>query len=110
MAITPLLGPNGKIPILIRDDDINFFTKSRMLESIYSGLWKNQFKISLSVIPYQKTINDVCIPPDIRNSQEYYSIEHNKELCLFLKEKINHNNIEIIQHGVSHALIDGRGE
>ena len=26
------------------------------------------------------------------------------------KRKFNHNNIEIIQHGVSHALIDGRGE
>ena len=110
MTITPLLGPNGKIPILIRDDDINFFTKSTMLESIYSEAWKNQFKVSLSVIPYQKDFNDVCIPPNFRNSQEYHSVENNKELCLFLKDKINHSHVEIIQHGVSHALIDGRGE
>lgn len=110
MAITPLLGPNGKIPILIRDDDINYFTTSNMLESIYSNAWENQFKVSLSVIPYQKAINDVCIPPDVRNSQEYDSLENNKDLCLFLKDKISHNHVEIIQHGVSHALIDGRGE
>ena len=110
MTITPLLGPKGKIPILIRDDDTNFFTKSNMLESIYSKAWNNQFKVSLSVIPYQKAINDVCVPPDIRNSQEHYSIENNEELCSFLKEKIKHNKIEIIQHGVSHDLIDGRGE
>ena len=67
MTITPLLGPNGKIPILIRDDDTNFFTKSNMLESIYTNAWNNQFKVSLSVIPYQKTINDVCVPHDFRN-------------------------------------------
>jgi len=110
MTITPLLGPNGKIPILIRDDDTNFFTKGNMLESIYSNAWNNQFKISLSVIPYQKTINDVCVPPDFRNFPEHHSIENNEGLCTFLKEKIRHNKIEIVQHGVTHDLIDGRGE
>ncbi len=108
--ITPLLGPNGKIPLLSRDDDINFFTKSNMLEKIYEDAWKNQFKISLSIIPYQKGINDVCIPPNAKKSNKYYSLEENKELCLFLQEKIKQNNIEIIQHGVSHILFDGREE
>ncbi|HEY6534208.1 MAG TPA: DUF2334 domain-containing protein [Candidatus Nitrosocosmicus sp.] len=108
--ITPLLGPNGKIPLLIRDDDINFFTKSSMLEKIYGDAWENQFKTSLSIIPYQKGINDVCIPPNVRKSNKYYSFEENKELCLFLQEKIKQNNIEIIQHGVSHIMLDGRGE
>lgn len=110
MTITPLLGPTGKIPILIRDDDTNFFTKSNMLQSIYSKAWNNHFKVSISVIPYQKTINDVCVPPDFRNFPEHYSIENNKELCTFLKEKIKDKNIEIIQHGVTHDLIDCRGE
>jgi hypothetical protein len=110
MTITPLLGPNGKIPILIRDDDTNFFTKSNMLESIYSKAWNNQFKVSISVVPYQKTIADVSVPPDIRKSQEHHSIENNEELCTFLKEKIKYSKIEIIQHGVTHDLIDGRGE
>ena len=86
MTIIPLLGPKGKIPILIRDDDTNFFTKSNMLKSIYSKAWNNQFKVSLSVIPYQKAINDVCVPPDIRNLQKHYSIEDNEELCSFLKK------------------------
>src|SRR4029079_12523161 len=81
-----------------------------MLESRYSRAWNNQFKVSLSVIPYQKTINDACVPPNIRKSREYYSIENNEELCTFLKEKIRHNKIEIIQHGVTHDLIDYRGE
>ena len=46
-----------------------FQNSPNMLKSIYSKAWNNQFKVSLSVIPYQKAINDVCVPPDIRNSQ-----------------------------------------
>jgi hypothetical protein len=87
MTITPLLGPNGKIPIFIRDDDTNFFTKCNMVKSIYSKAWSNGFKVSLSVMPYQKAIHDVCVPPPIRKSREHYSIENNKELCSFLKRK-----------------------
>ena len=108
--ITPLIGPNGKISILIRDDDTNFFTKSKMLEKIYTYAWKNQFKTSLSIIPYQKGINDVCVPPNFRKSDKYYSLEENKELCLFLQEKIKQNHVELIQHGVSHVRLDSRGE
>ena len=81
MTITPLIGPYGKIPVLIRDDDTNFFTKSNMLESIYYKAWNNNFKVSISVIPYKKAINDVCIPYDARNSQEYYSIKNNRSLA-----------------------------
>ena len=89
MTITPLLGPNGKIPILIRDDDTNFFTKSNMLETIYSKAWNNQFKVSLSVIPYQKTINDVCVPPDKRNYPEYHLIRQNMGYTRSFAERID---------------------
>ena len=52
--------------------------------------------VSLSVIPYQKAMNDTCVPPNMRKSQKYYSIENNKELCSLLKERISYNHIEII--------------
>jgi len=42
MTITPLIGPYGKIPVLIRNDDTNSFTKSNMLETIYSKAWNNK--------------------------------------------------------------------
>jgi hypothetical protein len=54
MRIERLVGPCGKLPILIRDDDTNFFTKDHMLESIYSEAWNKGFKVSLSVIPSQR--------------------------------------------------------
>ena len=81
MMIIPLLGPSGKIPILIRDDDANFFTKYNMLKTIYSKALGNRFKESISVIPYHKAIHDVCVPTHIMKSQEHHSIENNKELC-----------------------------
>jgi hypothetical protein len=45
MKIKPLVGPYGKMPILIRDDDTNFFTRPGMLETIHSKAWDKGFKI-----------------------------------------------------------------
>ena len=66
MTIKALLGPRGKMPILIRDDDTNFFTRADMLESIHSIAWQKDFKVSLSIIPSQKGLNDVCVSPRFR--------------------------------------------
>ena len=59
MKIKPLIGPHGKMPILIRDDDTNFFTRPDMLEPIHSKAWDKGFKISLSVVPFQRGTEDV---------------------------------------------------
>ena len=45
----------------------------------------------------------------MRKSQEYYSIDNNKELFTLLKERIILKSYWNISHGVSR-LIDGRGE
>ncbi|HET6589008.1 MAG TPA: DUF2334 domain-containing protein [Candidatus Nitrosocosmicus sp.] len=111
MKIVPLIGPCGKIPILIRDDDINFFTQYNKLNLIYSEAWKKSFKVSFSIIPYQISMNDPCVPPNYRNVQKNcYSIEKNEKLCSYLREKIAMNQVEIIQHGLTHKLSNGRGE
>ena len=77
MTIEKLIGPNGKVPILIRDDDINYFTKPEMLESIYSNAWTEGFKVSLSTIPLQKGLDDLGVPPLYRQSGLLYSIADN---------------------------------
>jgi hypothetical protein len=66
MKIKPLIGPHGKMPILIRDDDdTNFFTRPDKLETIHSNAWEKGFKISLSIVPFQKGMEDICVPPEI---------------------------------------------
>jgi hypothetical protein len=113
LAVTPkpLIGPGGKIPILIRDDDTNYFTSERMLQSVYSEAWDQGYKVSLSVVPLQMGINDISVPPDSRTSGKYYSVADNETLTRYIREKINQNVVEVIQHGLSHELINGiRGE
>lgn len=111
MIIEPLLGPSGRIPILIRDDDTNFFTKVDMLRTIHSKAWDRGFKVSLSVVPFQKGTDDVSVPPEVRQTGLLYPIVNNEELIKFLKDKVQRQYIEILQHGFSHSIVDGyRGE
>jgi peptidoglycan/xylan/chitin deacetylase (PgdA/CDA1 family) len=107
----PLIGPRGKIPILVRDDDTNYFTSERMLESIYSDAWAQGYKVSLSVVPLQKGINDISVPPGSRSSKRCYSIADNESLIGYIRKKVDQNVVEVIQHGLSHEMVDGiRGE
>jgi Uncharacterized protein conserved in bacteria (DUF2334) len=111
MTIHSLIGPNGRLPILIRDDDINFFTKTEMLESIYSEAWNSGFKVSLSVIPSQSGINDLCVPPQQRKTGLSYSITDNHSLIKCLKGKVVKGSVEILQHGLHHTYNElRRGE
>jgi hypothetical protein len=103
MTIQPLLGPKGRLPILIRDDDINFFTKTDMLELMYSEAWKQGFKVSLSVIPCQSGIDDLCVPPEQRKTALPYPIADNRSLTKYLKCKIDQGSVEILQHGIHHT-------
>jgi hypothetical protein len=111
MIPKPLIGPRGKIPILVRDDDTNYFTSERMLESIYSEAWNQGFKVSLSVVPLQMGIDDISVPPDLRTSSRCYSIADNDSLIRYMRKKIGQKVVEVVQHGFSHDLTDGiRGE
>jgi Uncharacterized protein conserved in bacteria (DUF2334) len=103
VTIKPLIGPNGRMPILVRDDDTNYFTRPEMLDSIYSKSWIQGFKVSLSTIPMQKGINDPCVPPQKRKSDLTYPIIENQPLIKYLKKKIQQGSVEVLQHGVNHA-------
>ena len=82
-----------------------------MLESIHSKAWDKGFKLSLSVVPFQKGMDDVCVPPEIRKTCLLYSISNNENLIRFLREKIQGQLIEILQHGFSYSIVGGyRGE
>jgi peptidoglycan/xylan/chitin deacetylase (PgdA/CDA1 family) len=111
MIPKPLIGPRGKIPILLRDDDTNYFTDKRMLESVYAEAWNQGFKVSFSVVPLQRGIDDIAVPPGSRESSRCYSIADNESLIRYIRKKIENKAVEVVQHGLSHELIDGiRGE
>jgi hypothetical protein len=104
MGYQRLIGPYGKMPILIRDDDTNFFTKSNMLESIYSMAWERGLKISLGVIPLQKGTNNISVPPEMRANDSLFPITDNKSLLQYIKDKLRAGIAEVLQHGLSHYV------
>src|SRR6476659_5791271 len=108
MSIESFVGPHAKITILLRDDDTNFFTRPQMLDSIYSQAWEDGFKVSLSVVPNQSGIDDVCIPPEMRKTHSDYPLSDNKELVKFLKTRVDNKSIEILQHGFYHKNAENR--
>ena len=111
MSIESFVGPHARIPVVIRDDDTNFFTKPQMLDSLYSQVWQDGFKVSLSVVPNQRGIDDGCIPPEMRKTQSDYPISGNEELVKFLKTRVDNKSVEILQHGFYHRNMEnGRGE
>jgi hypothetical protein len=106
--VDKLIAPQGKCPIIIRDDDINYFTRTSMLYKLYSEAWRKGFKTSLCVVPNQKTINDLAeahaffIPPSERGKQSYHPISENQELVKYVRDKVRKTQASITLHGYSH--------
>jgi predicted deacetylase len=103
--------------IIIRDDDISYFTPPNILEDIYGEILDDN-KISFSVIPNiyasidlnktggyyknKKLDYDPLIDPEYRGKKEYYNVENNYKLIEFLNKK----NINVLQHGYAHERIN----
>jgi len=91
---------HGTKYIIIRDDDICFFTKPRELELVHKPLLEENKPVNLAVIPMVDTSLDEPFVkvhmPDVR----YASIEWNKDLVEFIRQ----HNFEVLQHGFAHEL------
>jgi len=120
MSIEILPWPRGKkSPVVIRDDDISFFTSPEMLMALYRNAWKKGFVIDFGVIPLLSTnIHarpgmtknpklshlrfDPCVPRFARGVDSRYDIEENQELVKFLCELRNEGKCDLSLHGLSH--------
>ncbi len=106
--------------VIIRDDDISFFTPVEVLEKLYRPLLSRGKTISLSVIPEiacgitlgehngpfwtEYSLNySPFIPPEFRKRNEQFSIVKNSTLTDYLNKN---TGFEILQHGYSHAVIN----
>lgn len=107
--------------VIIRDDDISFFTPVDVLETLYRPLLDREGKVSLSVIPEiacgRKVDSDngpfwtdlqmeysPFIPPESREIKNSYPVNENKELINYLKMG---SGYEILQHGYHHSKVSG---
>lgn len=96
------------LDIILRDDDISYFTETRQLESVYSGLFKEDIPVCFSIIPRhrgnvkRKGKFETNTPAKYRANKEY-PIHKNKELVEYLKNKNKEKKAELCLHGLNHS-------
>ncbi len=91
---------------IIRDDDLNYFNKPTEIEMWYRDIFNLGIPVGFSVVPFVRVNSDAYGVKIERNDKEY-SINENKELVNYLKKN---NFIEIMQHGCTHEIFNGKFE
>lgn len=104
--------------LIIREDDVSYFTKAERLKSLYEPLLERGVPFSVSVIPCVRADSSIppqyrkgweyepFIPPDFRGKEGEYPVGMNHELIRFLKDA----GVEINQHGLSHEYVSSKRE
>ncbi|MDB5195567.1 MAG: hypothetical protein JWO84_751 [Parcubacteria group bacterium] len=87
---------------LIRDDDLNYFSKPADIERWYTDIFDQGIPVGFSAIPFVTPASDVYTA-DTPPSEEECPIGANTELTSYVKQ---HPLIEILQHGTTHATVN----
>lgn len=88
------------VKIVIRDDDMNFFTNVKDIEMVYKDF--NGFPISFAIIPYVVDVSTVGACPDTKGNSCPKDIAGNIELVEWLKVKLKSNSCDVLLHGIRH--------
>jgi|GEM_PF-1306543 len=87
---------------VIRDDDLNYFSKPADIKRWYGDIFAQDIPVGFATIPFVTTASDVY-PGDREESTEEHSISENQDLVEYVKEN---NIIEILQHGCTHLTVN----
>jgi hypothetical protein len=98
-----------RVHFAIRDDDINFFTKPKEIEEIYSGVW-DTCPISLSITPFQRGCPEWLFPDCPRDSDEEFPLGTNEDLVTFLRDGCARGRLSVLMHGYNHDIPSGQPE
>ena len=94
--------------VIIRDDDISYFTKTEALTKLYDPLFEEKKPVNFAVVPKitgniklgshslyktrEKIDYDPCIPPRFRGYNEDFPLNENKELVEFIRKRVGNEN------------------
>ena len=104
----------GKLKLIIRDDDTNYFTDPSIIDAAYQILFEKNKAICLSLIPAHLSSIEMDmhgrprnahadIPEVMRNKRAYSPIYENWELSQFLIKKRQSRCLEFVLHGYAHT-------
>jgi hypothetical protein len=99
--------------VIVRDDDISFFTPSELLEQLYEPLWSQGLPVCLSVIPnhYDSVMvpsrsstqePDGNIPPSEFGRDMTHPVWKNSRLTNLLSSLDDGDCVEVCVHGLEH--------
>lgn len=99
---------NKDVKLIIRDDDMNFFTKVEDIESVYSKI--ENFPISFAVIPCVTDVSTTGNCPDTKGNETPQWVGGNVELITWLRERIKLGKADVLMHGITHQykFIEGK--
>lgn len=106
--------------MVIRDDDVSYFTRPETLEKLYGPFFEEKKPVNFAMIPtiagnikidsgnpyrkWEQLEYDPIIPPKYRGCNEDFPLNENKEIVEFIQSL---ENREVLQHGLTHGFVDG---
>lgn len=89
--------------LIIRDDDLSYWTKPEDIEKVYKPLFDRKIKISFATIPFAvQMFNAGNFDTFYQDENSAMPLGENKEIVEYLKEKIDDGLVEIMLHGYNH--------
>lgn len=86
--------------LIIRDDDLSFFSNPKKLKSYYQDIW-DKIPIHFATIPRVGNVKGIT-PSEFLEEDKIYPIDQNQPLITMLKQKIKEGKVKIWQHGFTH--------
>jgi hypothetical protein len=90
------------VSLIIRDDDLSYWTKPCDIENVYKPLFDKKIKISFATVPFSVKQYFSGSRKNMYQELDEKSIGENNEITEYLKEKINDGLVEIMLHGYNH--------
>lgn len=96
------------VKLVIRDDDLNYFSKAKEIEKVYENI--PSFPVSFAVIPTVTDVSTLGSCPDTKGNTVPRWIGDNTELVVWVKEKLSLNQMDVCMHGITHGykIINGK--
>lgn len=89
------------VKLVIRDDDMNYFTKVEDIKQVYKDL--HMCPISFAVIPTVIDVSTLGACSDTKGNTKPRYIGDNQELVEWMKKEYINGNVDILLHGITHS-------
>lgn len=96
------------VQLIIRDDDMNYFTKVEDIKKVYNKL--QGFPISFAIVPTVLDVSTVGACPDTKGNTTPMFVGDNAELVSWMKEEYKNGNVDILLHGITHSYTFPNGK